>query len=54
MTMQSWRLIPALLDMRPAIVPTTSNPIALIVAGVLLSLAIIFLGRMFWKRSRKS
>jgi hypothetical protein len=52
--MQSWRMIPALLDIRPSLVPVSSNPTSLVVAGILLSLALIFVGRMFWKRSKKS
>jgi hypothetical protein len=39
----------ALLDMPPP-VPSASGAVSLIVAGVLLSLAIFFLGRLFWKR----
>jgi hypothetical protein len=52
--MQSCRVIPALLDIRSPLVPSSSNPIGLVVAGILLSLAIVFVGRMLWKRGKKS
>lgn len=44
---------PVFLDIRSPLV-ATSSPLGLIVAGVLLSLAIIFIGRIIWKRAKKS
>ncbi len=52
--MPFWTAIPALLDIRSPLVPSRSNPIGLIVAGILLSLALFFLGRMIWNRGKKS
>ena len=52
--MQLWTAIPALLDIRSPIIPSPSNPIGLIVAGILLSIAVFFLGRMLWNRGKKS
>ena len=43
----------ALLDMRAPILRASSLPVSLIVAGVLLSLGIILLGRLIWKRRHR-
>ncbi|HYL79114.1 MAG TPA: hypothetical protein VEU96_33290 [Bryobacteraceae bacterium] len=43
-----------LLDIRSPIIPSSTNPIGLIVAGILLSIAVFFLGRLLWKRGQKS
>ncbi len=43
----------ALLDMPAPILPARSHPLSLIVAGLLLSLAIILAGRRIWKRRRR-
>jgi hypothetical protein len=52
--MQLWTVIPALLDIRSPLVPSRSNPIGLVVAGILLALAVFFLWRMIWNRGKKS